>query len=88
MVGLIFKPLPQLNISAFGNFIGKRTFETQYGSTELDNRFTVNMKVGYSPEQNLELFVNAHNLINSEKREFVYCDKIGGQYTVGINFKF
>lgn len=88
MVGLIFKPLPQLNISAFGNFIGKRTFETQYGSTELDNRFTVNMKVGYSPEQNLELFVNAHNLFNSEKREFVYCDKIGGQYTVGINFKF
>ena len=88
MIGLIYKPIAQINVSAFGNFIGRRTFDTQYGSTELGNRFTLNMKVGYSPATNLEVFVNAHNLFNNEQREFVYCDRLGGLYTLGVNFKF
>ena len=86
MVGLIYKPINTLNISAFGNFIGKRTFDTEYSSTELGNRFTLNLKVGYNPTNKMEIFVNAHNLFNTEKQEFVYTDKIGGLYTVGINF--
>lgn len=88
MLGLIYKPLQQLEVSAFANFIGKRTFLMKYGSTELDNRCTVNMKVGYKPISSFEVFFNAHNLFNTEKREFAYCDKIGGVYTVGINFGF
>ncbi|MCQ2204654.1 MAG: TonB-dependent receptor [Bacteroidales bacterium] len=88
MLGLIYKPLQQLEVSAFANFIGKRTYNTKYGSEELGNRCTMNMKIGYKPVQQLEVFANAHNLFNTEKREFVYCDKIGGIYTVGVNFGF
>ncbi|MCQ2228582.1 MAG: TonB-dependent receptor [Bacteroidales bacterium] len=88
MLGLIYKPLQQLEVSAFANFIGKRTFLLKYGTSELDNRCTVNMKVGYKPVNNFEIFFNAHNLFNTEKREFSYCDKIGGIYTIGVNFGF
>ena len=88
MAGLIYKPIQKLNVSMFGNYIGARTYETQYGTEKLDARFTLNAKVGYSPIKNLEVFVNAHNLLNSKKQEFIYSDEIGGQYTAGLKFEF
>jgi len=88
MLGLIYKPMHQLEVSAFANFIGERTYVTKYGSQKMDNRCTVNMKVGYKPVQQFEIFVNAHNLLNDKKREFVHCDEIGGIYTVGVNYGF
>ncbi len=86
MIGLIYKPMATLSVSAFANFTGNRTYLTSYGSSELPTRCTVNMKIGYKPIENMEVFFNAHNLFNSEKREFVYSDKIGGLYTFGVNF--
>ncbi len=86
MIGLIYRPLNVVNISAFGNFIGKRTYATEYGSEELNNRFTLNLKAGYNPTSKMEIYFNAHNLFNNKKQEFIYTDKIGGIYTVGINF--
>lgn len=88
MFGLIYKPFNSLTVSAFGNYIGKHEYTTKYGTQVLDDRFTVNMKIGYKPVENFELFVNAHNLFNTKDREFVYCDEIGGLYTVGVHFGF
>ena len=88
MIGFIYKPITKLTISTFGNYIGKRTYNTQYSSSTLSDRFTLNLKVGYKPIETIEVFANAHNLFNSEKQEFVYTDKIGGLYTFGINFNF
>ena len=90
MLGLIYKPLDKLTASLFTNYIGSRTYATKYNSNgeKLSQRFTVNLKVGYSPVENVELFFNGHNLLNNKKREFVYCDEINGIYTVGLNFKF
>ncbi len=88
MIGLIYKPIEKFNASLFANYIGERTYETQYGTEKLDGRFTLNAKVGYSPIKNMEVFANAHNLFNSKKQEFIYSDEIGGLYTFGINFNF
>lgn len=88
MVGLIYKPITKLEISAFANYIGKRTYKLMYGSTTLNDRCTVNMKVGYKPIQNVEVFVNAHNLFNTKQREFTCSDEIGGIYTAGVTFNF
>ncbi len=88
MVGLIAKPIKQLNFAAYGNFIGKRAYQTMYGYDELDPRFTVNLKVGYKPSDEIEIFFNGNNLFNSQKQEFVYSDEVGGIYTVGVNFSF
>ncbi len=88
MLGLIAKPIDKLNIAAYANFIGKREYLTAYGSEELNPRCTVNLKIGYKPIDKFEVFFNGNNLFNNQKQEFVYGDKIGGVYTVGINFGF
>lgn len=88
MLGLIYKPISQINIAAFGNVIGRRTYFTAYGSEKLSARYTVNLKVGYKPTDVCEVFFNAHNLFNNEQQEYVYMDKIGGLYSFGVNFKF
>lgn len=86
MVGLIYRPTSQWNVAAFANVIGKRSYTTLFGTAEVDQRCTVNLKIGYKPTEQCEVFFNAHNLFNTNKQEFVYTDKIGGIYTVGVNF--
>ncbi len=90
MIGVMYKPIDQLNISAFANYIGERSYKTKYNAAgeDLSKRLTINMHLGYKPVDNCEIFINAHNLLNNKKREFVYCDEIGGLYTIGVNFGF
>lgn len=88
MFGVVYKPINALNVSAYGNFIGKRNYLTIFGDQQLDSRFTLNLKVGYKPVDGCEVFVNANNLFNQKKQEFVFSDEIGGIYTVGVNFNF
>lgn len=87
-IGLIFKPVKEIEISSFVNFTGKREYATMYGTKTIDNNWNLNFKFGYKPVQGFEIFVNAHNLTNPKKQEFPYADKIGGLYTVGVNFGF
>jgi len=92
MVGLIYKPTPKIDIAAYGNYLGKRTYETKYNmgdnAVELKDRFTVSLKAAYKPADGIEVYLNAHNLFNNEQREFAYGDKIGGIYSVGVSFGF
>ena len=88
MIGLIYKPTPKIDITAYGNYIGKRTYATKYSTEELDDRFTVSMKLGYKPADGIEVYLNGHNMFNNEQREFPYGDKIGGIYSVGVSFGF
>lgn len=57
-------------------------------TNKLHSRFTLNMKVGYKPISSCEFFLNAQNLLNTNFQEAIFCDKIGGLYTVGLNFAF
>lgn len=84
MAGLIYKPLDRLNIAAFANFMGKREYLTSFGADKLCERFTVNMKIGYHPTSSVEFFLNAHNLFNNKKKEFLYSEPIEGLYTLGM----
>lgn len=86
MFGLVYKPLDKLTISAYGNLIGERTTTLKFGNVTLPTRFTLNVKAGYKPTEKVEVFLNARNLLNTKEQEFVYCDEIGGIYTIGLNF--
>lgn len=88
MFGIIAKPISQLNVSAYANFIGEREYLTSYGSQTLSPRCTVNMKVGYKPVDYFEIYFNGNNILDNQKQEFVYGDKIGGIYSIGVNFSF
>lgn len=85
MIGVVVKPTAKWNISAYANYIGKREYAMGYTVTSFDPRVTVNAKVGWKPFDACEFFINANNLFNDKGREFVYSDKIGGMYTVGLN---
>ncbi len=87
-VGLIWKPLEQLSIAAHGYFYGKQTTTTCFGTAKTDGKFIANIKVGYKPTEQFEIYFNAHNLFDDTKREFVYGDRVRGIYSVGINFGF
>ena len=114
MIGVVYKPISQLTIAAFGNYMHHRTYNTCFSdmmnsnamrmaqdsdqrqlytkiaddSKVLHSKFTLNMKVGYKPNNNAEIFANAQNLFNTNTQEAIYSDKIGGLYTIGINFSF
>lgn len=87
-IGLIYKPIEKLSVSAFGFFVSKRTISTIFGTQDVDSFFKMNMKVGYRPIKQCEVFFEGHNLLNSNKREFAYTDKIKGTYAIGLNFAF
>ena len=88
MIGLIYKPTSKIDITAYGNYIGKRTYATKYSTEKLDDRFTVSLKLGYKPADGIEVYLSGHNMFNNEQREFPYGDKIGGIYSVGVSFGF
>lgn len=85
MIGVVVKPTQRWNVSAYANYVGKREYGTAYTQTRFAPRVTVNAKVGWKPFDACEFFVNANNMLNNKSREFVYSDKIGGTYTVGLN---
>ncbi|MCQ2228740.1 MAG: TonB-dependent receptor plug domain-containing protein [Bacteroidales bacterium] len=87
-IGLIYKPTEKLSLSTFAYFMSKREICTIFGTQDIDPVFTMNFKAGYKPVSNCEVFFEAHNLLNSNKSEFAYTDKIKGTYSLGINFAF
>jgi iron complex outermembrane receptor protein len=48
----------------------------------------LNLKVNYKFTPNASVFFNARNLLNDDKNEFAYLDKIKGLYLVGLNIAF
>ncbi|MCQ2376250.1 MAG: TonB-dependent receptor [Salinivirgaceae bacterium] len=88
MIGAIYKPIEKLEISAFGNYTSKRSMNILGYNVKTPQKFTVNLKVGYKPINQCEVFVNAHNLFNTKRSEYAYTDEIGGLYTAGVTFNF
>lgn len=91
-LGLIYKPIERLSIAANANFMTERQYRVK-GGTECENHhvngmFLMNAKLGYQPIKGLEVYVNARNLFNNKTQQFVYCDKIGGIYSIGASFEF
>ncbi len=87
-LGLIYKPIDKLSFSTFAYFMSKRELSTIFGLDKIDPVFTMNLKAGYKPIQNCEIFFEAHDLFNSDKKQSAYTDKIRGVYSFGVNFEF
>lgn len=91
-LGMIYKPIEKLSVAADASYLGKREYRIKGPESsvtrEVNGRFLVDLKIGYQPVSGFEVYFNARNLLNNEKREFVYADKIGGQYSIGASFEF
>ncbi len=87
-IGLIYKPFEQLSVAASSYFYTKQEPRMVYNSATIDRKCIVNLKVGYRPVEQFEVFFNAHNLLNNTSREFLDADENGGIYSFGVNFAF
>lgn len=103
-IGLIYKPTKQLSLAAYGYYSGEREYSsfyslathtaadgstvTDYNSQKVNAKFNCSLKLGYKPTEQFEISFNARNLFNDKSREFAYADRIGGLYSIGIDFNF
>ena len=90
-MSLIYKPTNKLSIAPTAYFYGKQEAMTAYNASrkaeEIDGKFVLNLKIGYQPKENFEVFANAENLLGDARREFVYADKVGRRISLGIVLK-
>ena len=103
-IGLTYKPTKQISLAAYGYYAGERQYAsfyslqtytdkegnsvTDFKSEKVDGKFNCSLKLGYKPTSQFEISFNARNLFNDKSREFPYADKIGGLYSIGIDFNF
>jgi iron complex outermembrane recepter protein len=65
-----------------------------YNPEDYSSRYTispkiiVNLMVSYKFWKENSIFFNARNLLNNDKVEFAYMDKVNGLYMLGVNFNF
>jgi iron complex outermembrane receptor protein len=62
-----------------------------YGAQDMykvEPKFILNLKINFKVWKENSIFLNSRNLLNSNKKEFAYTDKIGGLYTIGVSLKF
>nr|WP_321450150.1 TonB-dependent receptor plug domain-containing protein [uncultured Carboxylicivirga sp.] len=86
-VSLSYRPTKKWEIFPQAYFYGNQTFINQYGNVDIEQSLIVNAKASYKATDKLTFFINCRNLLNTEKIQFAYMDKIGGLYLAGINFK-
>lgn len=86
-IGFIYKPVDIINCSALMSFMSKREYNTSYGHASIPSVFNLNIKFGWTPNKNVEFFIQGHNILKNNQ-EFVYGDDAKTQFTTGLNCKF
>lgn len=93
-----YSPIKKVNLNLSGYYYGKQVYSRYFYdnttlqhttmSTTLDPNIILNTKVAYRVTDNLSVYVNARNLLNHNKTEMAYNDKIKGLYLGGVSFNF
>lgn len=86
-LGLVYKPMKQLEVATNLSFVGKREYETMYGAVSLDAKFNADLKISYAPVTGVELFINGMNIFNNTSIAAPYGDKTKGTYMIGASFE-
>lgn len=69
------------------SFMSKREYNTSYGYASIPSVFNLNIKLGWTPNKNVEFFLQGHNILKNNQ-EFVYGDEVKTQFTTGLTCKF
>ncbi len=87
-LSITYRPTKKIEFFPQAYFYGEQSFINQYGVIDIEPSVNLNLKASYKATDNLTFFVNCRNLLNTEKVQFAYMDKIGGLYLAGLNFKW
>jgi iron complex outermembrane recepter protein len=93
-----FSPISRLNMFATLYCYSEQTIlmnkvdvTNTYGASDMykvDPKMILNIKVSFKVWKENIIFINTRNVLNSNKKEFAYTDKIGGLYLAGVSIKF
>ncbi len=97
-INLTYKPIEKLSISTEGYYYDKYYMYTQYANSSsrpanceytghIEGKFLLNAKVSYALTDGINVYINGRNILNNEKQEFMFMDKIGALYLAGFNIK-
>ena len=85
------KLLSKLNVNMNGYYYAAHTQydrideNTPTGQGDISGKFLVNVKANWALTRNVNVFLNARNLMNNRSREFYAADRSAGLYMLGVN---
>ena len=83
-----YNPIEKLSLNANLYYMSRQELVFQYENDIIDPKTILNLKVSYQVWKNNSLYFNARNILNQDHNEFMFMDKIGAQYLVGLNLNF
>jgi len=88
--GANFTIQPTTKVIVFTDFYyaSAQTYRYITANGAVPTNFRMDLKVSYKVWKNNAVFVNARNLLNSNKNEFGFADKMKGLYLAGIDLSF
>lgn len=92
-----YRPSTKTNVNISAYYLGEQTqydasyddtdsSTPQYANGQIDGKFILSAKASYEVVKNLNVFVNARNLLGDDAREFYGADRTAGLYTGGISY--
>lgn len=83
-----YTPIQKLNLNANVYFLGEQSFIFQFGNDLTDPKTIVNLKADYKIWKDNSIYFNARNLLGQDHNEFMFMDRVGRQFLLGLNLNF
>lgn len=83
-----YTPIKRLNLNANIYYLGDQEFIFQHENDYIDQKTILNFKADYKIWKENSIYFNARNILNQDHNEFMFMDKIGAQYLVGVHLNF
>ena len=91
-----YTPVQKFNINASLYYYDKQTYSRYYFAypthktmeASLDPNVILNAKVAYRISNNASVYLSGQNILDHNKPEIPYNDKVSGLYLIGIDFSF
>jgi iron complex outermembrane receptor protein len=84
---LDYCPVKDFNINLNSYYYSQQNFFSIDGITPIEENIVMNIKASYNFSKNLTAYMNARNVLNEGKKEFIFSDYISSLYLFGLNLK-
>ena len=82
----IFKKKLMANADLY--YLSQQEFYTYDGYKEINAKAILNMKISYMFWRKYQLFISGRNILNNTDYEFIFSDKVGSEFLLGLSFNF
>ena len=83
-----YMPNNKWNINLNSYYYSQQTFRHLTGETKISQKLLLNSKIGYTIDNHARIFFTVRNLLDDNKNEFAFADKIGRQFFIGADLSF